>query len=103
MTEWAALGIACALLPTILGMRILSVANEGERFDYRIGNAKGEYGLEVSGTLSESEDELRPRHRQKVRQLRESQAALSGYVIVAAFTRREVIVSFHLSEQEELN
>ena len=44
-TEWGALGVACALMPSLLGLRVLSVAIEGERFDYRVGNewASGEW------------------------------------------------------------
>ncbi len=100
-TEWGALGIACALIPALLGLHVLSVALEGERFDYRIGNDMGEWGLEISGTLSESGDDLRERHRLKIRQLRENPARLSGYVIVVGFTLREVLISFHLPYPEE--
>lgn len=101
MTEWGAFGVACALIPVFLGMRVLSVANDGERFDYRIGNVVGEQAMEVSGTLSENGDELRERHRQKIRQLRENPARMSGYVVVVGFIQREVLISFHLPFQEE--
>ena len=101
-TEWGALGIACTLIPALLGLRVLSVALEGERFDYRIGNDTGEWGLEVSGALWEGEDDLRERHRLKIRQLRENPARLSGYVIVVGFTLREVLISFHLPYPEEV-
>lgn|GEM_PF-5450360 len=100
-TEWGALGVVCALLPALLGQYVLSVAGEGERFDYRIGNEAGECGLEVSGTLSESAEELRERHRQKIRQLRENPDHLDGYVIVIGFTLREVLISYHLPLSEE--
>jgi hypothetical protein len=100
MTEWGALGVACALIPALLGLRVLSVALEGERFDYRIGNETGEWGLEVSGTLSESMDDLRERHRLKIQQLRENPALLSGYVIVVGFTLRKILISFHLPYRE---
>jgi len=96
------LGVACALIPSLLGKRVLSVAVEGERFDYRIGNEAGELGLEVSGALSESRDDLRERHRLKIRQLRENPARLSGHVIVVGFTLREVLISFHLPYPEEV-
>ena len=101
-TEWGALGVACALIPALLGWRVLSVALEDERFDYRIGNDTGEWGFEVSGTFSESMDDLRERHRQKIRQLRENPARLSGYVVVVGFTLREVLISFHLPYPENL-
>ena len=102
ITEWGALGVACALLPSLLGMRVVSVALEGERFDYRVGNETGEWGLEVSGTLSESADDLRERQRLKIRQLRENPVRLSGYVVVVGFTLREVLISFHLPYREEV-
>ncbi len=96
LTEWGALGVACALIPKLLGLRVLSVALEGERFDYRIGNDTEEWSLEVSGTLSENIDDLRERQRLKIRQLRENPARLRGYVIVVGFTLREILISFHL-------
>ena len=94
MTEWGALGVALALIPTLLGFRVLSVALEGERFDYRIGDDTVEWALEVSGTLSESVNNLRERHRVKARQLRENPARLSGNVVIVGFTLHEVLVSF---------
>ena len=101
-TEWGAVGVACALIPPLLGKRILSDAEEGEGFDYRMGDGLGEWGLEISGTLSESESDLRERHRQKVRQLRENPPHLRGYVFIVGFTLREILVSFHLPQWEEL-
>lgn len=101
ITEWGALGVACAVIPVLLGMHVLSVAVEGQRFDYRIGNEAGEHGLEVSGTLSESANDLRERHHQKIRQLRENPEHLSGFVVVVGFTRREVLISFHRPPEEK--
>jgi hypothetical protein len=93
LTEWAALGVACALLPALTGMRVLSVALEGERFDYRVGNGVTEWGLEVSGTLTEDEGELRERLRLKIRQLHDNPFDMMGYVVVVGFVRREVLIS----------
>ncbi len=101
VTEWAALGVACALIPDILGMRVLSVALDGERYDYRIGNKQGEFGLEISGTLTEDIGELQERHRQKVRQLMENPFGVGGYVIVVGFVRHEALLTSHLSLLEE--
>ncbi|GDX41386.1 hypothetical protein LBMAG21_16780 [Armatimonadota bacterium] len=95
VTEWAALGVACALIPEILGMRVLSVALDGERYDYRIGNEEGECGLEVSGTLTEDIGELQERHRLKARQLGENPFGAGGYVIVVGFARREALITSH--------
>lgn len=93
LTEWAALGIACVLLPTLLGVRIVSVAVEGERFDYRVSDGVTEWGLEISGTMTEDEGELRERLRLKIRQLHDNPYGIMGYVVVAAFVRREALIA----------
>ncbi len=93
MTEWAALGVACALLPALTGLRVLSVALEGERFDYRIGDGQTEWGLEVSGTLTEDGREFRERLRIKLRQLHDNPYGIGGYAVVVGFVRQEVLIS----------
>ena len=50
VTEWAACGVACALLSLYTGLQVRAVAAEGDRFDYWVGNEEREVGLEVSGT-----------------------------------------------------
>ena len=97
VTEWAACGVACALVWFYTGLRVLSAAEIGERFDYWVGNDTLQWGLEVSGTLSQSADEMLERHRQKRNQLL-SHPAGCGYVVIVGFARREVILSFHASE-----
>jgi hypothetical protein len=93
ITEWAALGIACALLHTYCdGVRISSVAQEGDRFDYWISDGVQEFGLEVSGTIS---GDVGTRHRAKVRQLRDNPFGVDGYVAIADFALRRAILSFH--------
>lgn len=101
ITEWAALGIACVVLPALAGVRITSVAVEGERFDYRVSDGVTEWGLEVSGTMTEHEGELRERLRLKMRQLHDNPYGLSGYVVVVAFVRREALVSLPDPVEEE--
>lgn len=93
LTEWAALGVACVLLPALTGMRILSVALDGDRFDYRVGDGVTEWGMEVSGTLTEDEGELRERLRLKLRQLHDNPFGIMGYVVVVGFVRRETLLS----------
>jgi len=93
LTEWAALGIACVLLPALLGVRIVSVAVEGERFDYLVSDGIAEWGLEISGTMTEDEGDLQERLRLKMRQLQDNPYGMMGYVVVAAFVRREVLIS----------
>lgn len=93
LTEWAALGLACALLPQLLGVRIVSVAVEGERFDYRVSDGVTEWGLEISGMMTEDEGEVRERLRLKIRQLHDNPYGMPGYVVVAAFVRRETLIS----------
>ena len=39
ITEWGAIGVACAVLHALGGgLRLTSVAHEGDRFDYWVGN-----------------------------------------------------------------
>jgi len=95
VTEWAACGIACAVAPFYTGSQVLSVADEGDRFDYWIGSAEQEFGLEVSGTMSETPSDLEARHRAKVEQLRENPYRVGGFVVVVGFATRQVIFSFN--------
>jgi hypothetical protein len=93
ITEWGALGIACAVLYSLgNGLRIVETARLGDRFDYWITNGEREYALEVSGTYSDS---LTDRHQDKVQQLSENPYGLDGYVIVVRFASREVWFTFH--------
>ncbi len=93
LTEWAALGLACVLLPQLLGLQIVSVAVEGESIDYRVSEGVAKWGLEISGTMTENEAELRERMRLKIRQLHDNPYGILGYVVVAAFVRREALIS----------
>jgi hypothetical protein len=53
VTEFAACGIACVLVPLYARWRLLFTAPEGDKFDYWVGNDERQWGLEVSGTISE--------------------------------------------------
>jgi len=92
ITEWAALGIACAVVDTFLGLTLRAVAAEGDRFDYWLNDGNTDLGLEVSGTITES---VEARHREKVAQLRANPYGVDGYVVVVGFTTREILCSFH--------
>jgi len=98
MTEWAACGIACAVLWHYTEQRVLTAAKKGERFDYWIGDDAAEKGMEVSGTLSDDADEMWERHRQKRRQLL-SYPSDGGYVVIVGFARHEIIFSYHAPEE----
>lgn len=100
ITEWAACGVACAVVAVYTGLQVMDVADEGDRFDYWIGGSGPDYGLEVSGTLTEAQSEVEARHRAKVRQLRSNPHEVNGFVAVADFSRREVILSFHRFAEE---
>jgi hypothetical protein len=97
VTEWAALGLACVVLARYTTIRVSQVAGDGDRFDYWVSDGEREYGLEVSGTMT---DEVETRHRIKVRQLRENPYGVDGYVIVAGFAGYNIICSFHRFEEE---
>jgi hypothetical protein len=94
--------VACVLLPALLGVRIVSVALDGDRFDYRVSDGGTEWGLEVSGTMTEDEGELLDRLRLKLRQLHDNPYGILGYVVVAAFVRREALISLPDNAQKEV-
>ncbi len=97
LTEWAALGVACAVVWHYAGLRLHAVAAEGDRVDYWVMQGDQEFGLEISGTMAA---DLEARHRQKVRQLRENPYGSDGYVVVVGFTTRRVIFSFNRFDEE---
>jgi hypothetical protein len=97
VTEWAACGVACAMMSLYTGMRVRQVAGDGDRFDYWVDDGKYEYGLEVSGT---TRDDLETRHRAKVRQWRDNPYGMDGYVVVVGFATRETIISYHRFQEE---
>lgn len=92
ITEWAALAVACAVLPLYTGLWIRSVATPGNSFDYWISDGRWQFGLEASGTMME---DLEARHREKVRQLRGNPYGVDGYVVTVDFPSRAVILSFN--------
>ncbi|KAF0220238.1 MAG: hypothetical protein FD167_5067 [bacterium] len=92
VTEWAACGVACAVIASCTNLRISQVAAEGDRFDYWLSGGEQEYGLEISGTMT---DELNSRHNIKMRQLRDNPYEVDGYVVVIGFSTKEAIISFN--------
>ena len=101
VTEWAALGVACALLPELLGVVIVSVAMAGDSFDYRVSDGVHEWGLEVGGTMAEAEGVLRDRLRLKVRQLHDNPYGIMGYVVVTGFVLQRAMVSVPNGSKQE--
>jgi hypothetical protein len=97
VTEWAALGIACAVVSVCAGLRVRSVTGQGDRFDYWVDDREGEFALEVTGTQA---GELESRHRSKVAQFQENPFGVDGYVISVGFVSRRVIFSFHRFAEE---
>jgi hypothetical protein len=92
VTEWAALGVASAVVWCYAGLHVRQVTMQGDRFDFWLSDGDQEYGLEVSGTMTE---EVEARHRAKVQQLLANPHSADGYVVVVGFATREVIFSFH--------
>jgi hypothetical protein len=99
MTEWAACGIARAVLWHYTGQRVLYSAEKGQGFDYRVGNDTEEKGFEISGTRSEEAGEMLDRLREKRGQLFSS-LPVGGYVVIVGFARRALIFSYHAPEEE---
>lgn len=92
LTEWAALGVACAVIWHYAGLRLQAVAAAGDRFDYWVRQEAQELALEISGTIA---TDLESRHREKIQQLRANPYGVDGYVAVVSFTTRRMIFSFH--------
>jgi hypothetical protein len=92
LTEWAALGVACAVVWHFAGLRLHAVAAQGDRVDYWVMRDNLEFGLEVSGTISA---DLQARHQEKVEQLLANPYGADGYVVVVGFAARRLIISFH--------
>jgi hypothetical protein len=95
LTEWAALGVACAVIWHFGALRLHAVAALGDRFDYWVRRETREFGLEVSGTMA---GDLEARHREKRRQLLANPYGVDGYVLVVDFTTRRAVFSFHSHE-----
>jgi hypothetical protein len=98
-TELAACGVACAVLARYTSLSIDFVTNPGERFDYWMSDSTNDYGLEISGTMTERAKSCA---RLKARQLLENPYGASGYVVVVSFATKEVICAFHPFDEEEI-
>ena len=92
VTEWAALGIAAAVVWQYAGLRIETVAEVGSGFDFWVNDGRRTAGLEVSGTYAA---DLSGRRRQKAQQLVGNPHGVDGYVAVVRFDRAAASVSFH--------
>ena len=92
ITEWAAYGFACVVVPFYSRWQVLQVTLAGDGFDFWIGDGSNELGLEISGTLS---GDLNLRHRNKVHQLLASHHNVAGFVSVTRFRPISSILSFH--------
>jgi hypothetical protein len=92
VTEWAALGMACIAASLYAEVRIQAVSAQGDRFDYWVSDGRADYGLEVSGTLTE---EVESRNASKVTQFQANPYGVDGFVLTAGFGSRQVIFSFH--------
>jgi hypothetical protein len=97
VTEWAAVGVALAVVAHYTGFRVRHVATPGNSFDYWLTDGRWQYGLEVSGTMTE---ELEARHRDKVRQLRANPYGVDGLVVTVCFPARAVILSINTYAEE---
>jgi hypothetical protein len=97
ITEWAALGVASAIIWHYARLRLHAVAVQGDRFGYWTMQGDREFGLEVSGTISA---DVESRHREKVQQLRDNPYGSDGYVVVVGFTTSRVVFSYHRFDEE---
>jgi hypothetical protein len=96
ITEWAALGVACAVILVYARLRIQAVSRQGDTFDYWVMLGEREMGLEVSGTSS---TDVESRHRAKIRQWAANPYGVDGFVVTVGFSTREIIFSHHRFEE----
>lgn len=96
ITELAACGLACVFVPLYTNWQVLQVTQVGDSFDYWVGDEHFEFGLEISGTMS---DKLEQRHHLKVRQLLQNRHHVAGYVSVTSFGSGRAI--FFVSPMEK--
>ncbi len=92
MTEWAACGIAGAVLPFYTNLEFARVTERGERFDYWLSDGSQLFGLEISGMVRGS---LTARKRVKRKQLQSNPDKVTGYVCIVHFEKAAVHLSFH--------
>lgn len=92
ITEWAACGIACAILPFYTNLKVVKVTERGDRFDYWVGDGSHLYGLEISGIVQGSR---KRRERTKARQLLDNPFDIGGYVCIVHFGEQRIDLSFH--------
>lgn len=95
VTEWAACGIAAAVLPLYTNFRLARVTVRGEKFDYWVTDGENLRGLEVSGML---QGDIMARKRAKQKQLLANPFKAGGYVCVVHFG--EAAVQFGLYKGE---
>ncbi len=96
ITEWAACGLTCVVLPLYTSFRLFDVADRKDSFDYWVGDGQDLLGLEISGML---DGNIKARQRQKITQLLASRRKVNRFVSVVNFTRQMIHLSFHLREQ----
>jgi len=92
VTEWAACGIACAILPVYTDFRLSCVTMRGERFDYWLDDGINLCGLEISGLLHGN---ISTRKQIKQKQLQANPHKVTGYVCIVHFSKAAVHFSFH--------
>ena len=92
LTEWAALGVAAAVIWQYAGLRLHSVADSGDRLDYWVMRGEEEFGLEVSGTTT---DDVDARHRAKVGAVAGQSVPIGWLCCCRGFAAPRVLFSFH--------
>lgn len=93
VTELAACGLTCAVLPLYTQFHLRTVAERGAGFDYWVGDGVDLLGIEVSGMIDGDVDS---RRQQKIAQLLNSKHRVDGFVSVVNFSRHLVQLSFHM-------
>ncbi len=90
VTEKAAIGVACLLVPADTGLAITQVTRLGEKADYWLGDMDAL--VEVSGTQGDALNRLYARKRE---QLLDNPYGKAGYVVVVDFEGKKKCIFSH--------
>jgi hypothetical protein len=93
ITEFATLGLACALVTAYTGLELTEVTRRGEKADYWLGDR--ELMIEISGQKSGSLETL---CSDKAQQLKANPFSKDGYVCVANYAHARARLWFYAAE-----
>lgn len=89
--EFAAIGIALLLFPTIVEGKVTQVCKRGEKLDFYVNG--NQFMLEVAGRTTTGD--IFSTHKVKVKQAKDNPDEKNFFVFVCSFPERRAIFSYH--------